>query len=178
MQNGILRAVLASIFTVTLQLAAANAHAQANILVDIGAGTVGHAVNNSGQVALDQGIYSNGTITPLPAVSGGSTPAMALAINASGQVAGSANSPAILGSDPIAYINGSLIDIGSMILTGTLSAQGGGAATGINSNGLVVGWYVQNLIDALTIAFIYSNGTVTDLPIFPCATFNPNCGPK
>ena len=183
MQNGISRAVLASLFTITLQLVSASAHAQANDLIDLGAGTVGHAVNNSGQVALDQGIYNSGTITPLPTVPGGSTPASALAINASGQVAGFAISPVIQGTDPIAYINGSLIDLGSMMLTGTLANGGGGAATGINSSGLVVGWYVSNLIDADTIAFTYSNGTVTDLPTFPCRTFNADCvfpvnGPK
>src|SRR5450631_596218 len=146
-QNGISRAVLASLFTITLQLVSAGAHAQVNDLIDLGAGTVGHAVNNSGQVALDQGIYTNGTIAPLPAVSGGSTPAAALAINASGQVAGTAISLAISGPDPIAYINGTLNDIGSMILTGVFANQGGGKATGINSNNLVVGWYVSNLID-------------------------------
>ncbi len=175
MQNGILRLVLTFGFVITEQLTSASADAQAINLTDLGPGTVGHAINSSGQVALDQGIYSNGTITPLPPVPGGSTPAAALAINASGQAAGSAISPVVVGTDPIAYINGSLIDLGSLILTGTLANQGGGAATGINSSGVVVGWYVQNLIDALSVAFTYSNGTVTRLPAFPCITFNPNC---
>jgi hypothetical protein len=79
--------IAAVCWTAGLAFGSAAANAQ-NLLKDLGVAT-GHAINNSGHVALDQGIYSNGTITPLPAVPGGSTPAAALAINASGQVAGS-----------------------------------------------------------------------------------------
>jgi hypothetical protein len=89
-----------------------------NQLVDLGVAT-GYAINNAGQVALSTGIYSNGAVTALPAPPGSSTPATALAINASGQVAGYALNPNITGYDPIAYINGSLIDIGSTILGGS-----------------------------------------------------------
>lgn len=164
-------AVLYWVVGMTLGSAAANAQ---NPLTDLGVAT-GYGINNSGQVALDQGIYSNGTLTPLPALPGGSTPATALAINSSGQVAGSAISPPISGTDPIAYIHGSLIDIGSPILTGVLASQGGGLATGINSNNMVVGWYTSNARDGNTDVFTYDNGTVTLLPAFPCKTFNPNC---
>jgi hypothetical protein len=58
-------------------------------LVDLGVAT-GYAINNAGQVALSTGIYSNGAVTPLPALPGSTTPATPLAINASGQVAGAA----------------------------------------------------------------------------------------
>ncbi len=177
MQNGIFRALLAFALTIALPLVSANAGAQANNLVDLGAGTTGHAVNNSGQVALDQGIYNVTTITPLPAVPGGTTPASALAINASGQVAGTAISPVITpGTDPVAYINGFLIDLGSMILTGTWANQGGGIATGINSSNLVVGWYTYDNRDNSTSVFTYDHtGTITTLPSVSCVTISPNC---
>ncbi len=177
MQNGIFRALLTFALTITLPLVSAIADAQANNLVDLGAGTTGHAVNNGGQVALDQGIFSGTMITPLPALPGGTTPAAALAINASGQVAGTAISPVINpGTDPIAYINGSLIDLGSMILTGTLANQGGGTATGINSSNLVVGWYSSNERDANTSIFTYDHtGTITVLPSVSCAAISPDC---
>jgi hypothetical protein len=58
-------------------------------LVDLGA-TTGYALNNSGVVALASGLYSNGTVTALPALPGWTTPATPLALNASGQAAGSA----------------------------------------------------------------------------------------
>jgi probable HAF family extracellular repeat protein len=142
-------------------------------LVDLGVAT-GYAINNAGQVALSTGIYSNGTVTALPALPGSTTPATPQAINASGQVAGYAPFPDDVGfDDPIAYINGSLIDIGSPILGGP--SQGGGAATGINSSGLIVGSYVGNERDSIVVSFTYSNGTVTSLP-FPCDIFGCNEG--
>src|ERR1700733_2314209 len=58
-------------------------------LVDLGVAT-GYAINNAGQVVLSTGIYSNGTVAPLPALPGQTTPAVGVAINASGQVAGNA----------------------------------------------------------------------------------------
>ena len=76
----LLRAVAIVCIAEGFVLGPAAANAQ-NLLTDLGVAT-GHAINNSGQIALDQGIYSNGTITPLPAVPGGSTPAAALGINA------------------------------------------------------------------------------------------------
>jgi probable HAF family extracellular repeat protein len=169
-----LQVLVASTFVAALGLGPASAHAQANYLVDLGVAT-GYGINNSGQAALDAGVYSNGVITPLPALPGGSTPAFALAINASGQIAGSAIPPAYNGPYPIAYSNGNLINILSAVLTGT-SAQDSGQATGVNTSGEVVGWYLSNLIDGTTAAFTYANGTVTDLPAFPCAVFSGSCG--
>jgi hypothetical protein len=60
------------------------AAAQTN-LVDLGAAT-GYAINNAGQVALSTGIYSGGTVTPLPALPGSTAPAVPYAINASGPI--------------------------------------------------------------------------------------------
>ena len=149
----------------TLGLAAANAQ---NLLIDLGVAT-GRAINDNAQVALDQGIYSNGAITPLPAFPGTTTPASALAINASGQVAGYW-SP---GLDPIAFINGTLIDVGSSF--NGFAGYGGGQSTGINSSNVVVGWYESNVRDSNYESFTYSNGTVAMLTPFPCKSFNPGC---
>ncbi len=80
----------------TLGLASAQAQ---NLITDLGVAT-GYAINNSGQAALSSGIFSNGTVTPLPALSGETTPATPIAINASGQASGFAISPNIDGDDP------------------------------------------------------------------------------
>jgi hypothetical protein len=59
-------------------------------LVDLAKGT-GSAINNAGQVVLSTGIDRDGTITPLPALPGQTTPAAAVTINATGQIVGSAD---------------------------------------------------------------------------------------
>ncbi len=157
----------------TVGLTIVSAGAQAGNLVDIGAATA-HAINNTGQVALDQGIYSSGTITPLPILPGVTTPASALAINASGKVAGTALAPASgflpAGSVPIAYDGTTLTDI-SMLLPAYLSRAelDPGSATGINSSNLVVGWYADALdIHGFRHGFTYSSGTVTNIDV-PCS---------
>ena len=180
MRNGVLRKVVACSLVAALGLGPRNANAWPGDIVDLGIAT-GYGINNSGQVALDIGIYSNGVITQLPALPAGSTPAAALAINASGQVAGAAIPPAVSGPYPIEYTDKTLINLLADVLTGTL-ASSNGAATGINTGGLVVGWYLANPAAQDYIAFTYYNGTLTDLPDFPCTTFNAGCsalqGPK
>ena len=90
-------------------------------LTDLGEAT-GYALNNSGQVVLSTGIYSNGTVTPLPALPGQTTPAVGVAINASGQVAGNGETQVTVGSYdqsgntkpgsvPVAYVDGTLTNI-------------------------------------------------------------------
>jgi probable HAF family extracellular repeat protein len=163
-----------------MELRSTAANAQ-NLLTDLGVAT-GHAINNNGQVALDQGIYSNGTITPLPALPGQTTPASALAINAAGQVAGSAVTQVInggfgssgtqLGSVAIAYSNGTLTNIALLFpeFVRDMYVEPG-LATGINSGDQVVGYYTQlnpGSIDAPgTVGFIYANGAYNALPSFP-----------
>ena len=89
MRSGFLREVLAPSFVLMVTILPASAGAQASDLVDLGV-AIGYAINNAGQVVLSTGIYSNGTTTPLPALPGQTTPATGAAINATGQVAGSA----------------------------------------------------------------------------------------
>jgi probable HAF family extracellular repeat protein len=138
-------------------------------LVDVGVATA-HAINNNGQVALDQGIYTNGTIAPLPALPGGTTPAVALAINANAQVAGSASLPAQPNiSNAILYSGGTLANIGANFVdTGLGIEPAQSLATSINTSGVVVGYYLANSRDSIWISFTYTNGTVTQIPV-PCS---------
>jgi hypothetical protein len=150
-------------------------------LVDLGVAT-GYAINNAGQVVLSTGIYSNGTVTPLPALPGQTTPAVGAAINASGQIAGSAltlqpYSAAELDSMvPVEFSSGTLTILQSPIV------YGGGTpseayATGINSSAEIVGYSVSpdlgigNIIQGYYHEpFLYANGKlVTGLPILPTA---------
>src|SRR5579859_2335758 len=68
--------------------------AQANPLTDLGTGS-GFGINNSGQVAVSSGIYHNGTVTPLGILPGDTTNVVPIAINATGQVAGTTTLPTI-----------------------------------------------------------------------------------
>jgi probable HAF family extracellular repeat protein len=137
-------------------------------LVDLGVAT-GYAINNAGQVALSTGIYSNGTVTPLPALPGSTTPATPLAINAFGQVAGSALVSTELGACgvPIEYIGGTLTN-----LLGPSDCDGAdpavGPATSVNSPGTVLGWYTAMFLGhGETTTFTYSDGVLTIMDI-PC----------
>jgi probable HAF family extracellular repeat protein len=165
---------------VILGVLPATAQAQ---LIDLGVAT-GYAVNNAGQVALSTGIYSNGTVTALPALPGQSAPATPLAINAVGQVAGSAAGQVIIrftsggtgpGTVPVAYINGTLTNI-ALLLGGYVDP---GVATGINASGQVVGYFTDisarstGIDNPTTIPFLYANGTASALPNYPGQGVNP-----
>jgi hypothetical protein len=159
------------------------AHAQ---LVDLGVAT-GYAINNAGQVALSTGIYSNGTVTALPALPGQTAPAVAVAINATGQAAGSAASSVMAhfgggmvpGVVPIAYSNGTLTNIALSFpeyTDGALWVEPG-VATGINASGQVIGYYSAFIANSAgidpdsTLGFIYANGAVTVISI---GQYDPN----
>jgi probable HAF family extracellular repeat protein len=182
MRSGVLRTVLASSFVLALTGVPASANAQANSLADLGVG-IGYAVNDNGQVAIAQGIYSNGTVTPLPALPGQTTPASPAAINATGQTAGSAltqvinggymSNGTVPGNVPVAYINGTLTNIALLFpeyTDGALYVEPG-IATGINSTGQVVGYYTslnpRSIDPPETVAFLYADGTSTQLPFSP-----------
>jgi probable HAF family extracellular repeat protein len=141
------------------------ARTQSNDLVDLGV-TSGHALNNSGQAALATGIHSNGTVTPLPALPGSATPAVPLAINDAGQVAGEAQTSSGI-SHAILYSNGTLTDLSALNGASTTAAE----ATGINASGVVVGWTTCTTCNpfnvAMTSGFIYQNGTFTGLTDLP-----------
>ena len=154
----------------------ASARAQASDLVDLGV-AIGYAINNAGQVVLSTGIYSNGTTTPLPALPGQTTPATGAAINATGQVAGSAptSMPNPAGGNfgftvPVEFSSGTLTILQSPIeYADSISSEA--YATGINSSAEIVGYSVSPDIGPADIlqgydyvGFIYANGTLNSLP--------------
>ena len=144
--------------------------AQANGLIDLGVGH-GYAVNNSGQVVLDQGIYSNGTLTPLPALPGGTSGAHALAINASGQVAGYADGPNNI-VVAIVYGNGTLTNLGNPFGGTTLGTPEPAYATGINASGQVVGSSEDSSVGiTVRYSWVYSKGTFSLLGGVPGVGF-------
>ena len=121
-----------------------------------GSSSVATSINASGQVAgytftskySDEYafIYTNGTITDLGL-------GAALAINASGQVVGSANT--FHGAGPaFLYSNGTKISL-------TPFGISNNEAYGINTSGQVVGWFDAGSYEPH--AFLYNNGTTTNL---------------
>jgi probable HAF family extracellular repeat protein len=151
-----------------LALSSAVANAQANYLADLGAVAPALGVNNSGQVVLQNYIYSNGTLTAFPANFTGA------AINLSGQVAGfdATNGDGCIPACGAAaiYANGTVTDIPGTSVTGPFHGQVPCyMPTGINDSGAVVGWTdgrcgVSQL--SYPSGWLYSNGTVIDIGSF------------
>jgi probable HAF family extracellular repeat protein len=139
------RLVAVIVAVIGLALGSETANAQTNYLTDLGAVAPALGINNSGQVVLQNYIYSNGTLTAFPANFTGS------AINSSGEVAGS-DSTTSLGA---AYTNGSVTDIPGAI----------GQAFGINDNGAIVGTNdLAEVTNDNPNAWLYSNGVISGLP--------------
>jgi probable HAF family extracellular repeat protein len=160
--------------TAGLAFGSAAANAQ-NLLTDLGVAT-GYAINDSGQVALSSGIYSNGTVTPLPALPNQISAGPPLAINANGDAAGSATTTSG-GPFATAYPAGG----GAINLFAAFSGREllqSGTATGINSGGTAVGWidtFNFSGPGAPIVGFTYSGGTLTTLSV-PCSpTSSSNC---
>jgi probable HAF family extracellular repeat protein len=160
--------VLATICSVAgLSLGSTAAIAQANLLNDLGTGSA-VGINNSGQVALSSGIYSNGTVTPLGILPGDTKNVIPNAINASGQVAGNAF---VKGYEiAVFYNNGVLTSFGASGETLDLSF-----ATGINSSGQIVGWRTTSG-DNTSTGFIYTNGVLTQVCCLPGGSFATGSG--
>ena len=127
---------------------------------------VGQGVNPSGQE--DAFLYSNGTVTDLGAINGA-----AFGINASGQVTGASGT-----GNAFLYSNGTMTNIG------TLPSPYNRASTayGINDSGQVVGYCYGNGSSLniyggdTTHAYLYSNGTMTDLNTLVPAPYNDSSG--
>jgi len=149
---------------------AANAQ---NLLTDLGVAT-GYAINNTGQVALSSGIYSKGTVAPLPALPNQISAGPPLAINANGDAAGSATTTSG-GPFATAYPAGG----GAINLFAAFSGREllqSGTATGINSGGTAVGWintFNFSGPGAPIVGFTYSGGTLTTLSV-PCSPTSSN----
>ena len=126
-------------------------------LTDLGPGSA-YGINNSGQVVLSNGIWTNGTVTAFP------TGFTGAAINSSAQVAGALVANGVEGA--AFYSNGTVTLIGANS-DPTLAVSG---ALGINDNGVVVGQGSGNG-GQYVYAFIY-NGQITSLGTFPGSVAN------
>jgi probable HAF family extracellular repeat protein len=109
-------------------------------LVDLGPVTAKRgAIDNQGHVLLDSGVYSNGVVTPLPALPGATSPAVPVAINANGDIAGysvDANGHGVA----VLYSKGVLTDLGNPLApTQPTTSVFDGGAVSINNSGQVVG---------------------------------------
>jgi len=138
-------------------------------LIDLGtlsgfSNSVGTGINNLGQVVgysftavadSHAFLYSNGQMSDLGALGGSWS--QAFAVNDSGQVTGTAQTPAgepaVVGH-AFLYTNGQMIDLGTL---GGPYSQG----FGINNSGQVVG--AADGSDGRTNAFLYSGGHMFDL---------------
>ena len=133
-----------------------------------------NAINNNGQIigelapngVYDQFafLYSNGSVTELVDPLGGDGDSThANDINDSGEVVGYMTTADGEASDAFLYSNGTMTDLGTLLrgLDGTVSDS---EATAINSSGQVLGYV--NTYNGSTFgsyAFLYSNGTITNL---------------
>jgi probable HAF family extracellular repeat protein len=144
-------------------LGPATANAQ-NLLTDIGVGTA-VGINNSGQVVLQNGIYSNGRMTAFPTGFSGA------AINSTGEVAGSFSDAHNVAS-AATYSNGTVTILG--VLPGADPTVDGAPALGINTSGQVVGYGCTRGCASI-LGFINTNGMMTTVGAAP-GTVN-NLGP-
>jgi len=136
------------------------ANAQKNNLTDLGPYAPGLGINNSGQVVLQNYLYSNGALTAFPANFTGA------GINAGGQVAGSVGlNCQNIGLDQgggcafATYASGVLTTY--PIYDGALDPAVGNQGQGINANGEIVGdWTFTHGLGG---AIVLTNGTFSQL---------------
>jgi probable HAF family extracellular repeat protein len=147
--------------------------AQTYRATDLGANTVGLAINNAGQIVgytypasgpnQFPFLWNNGTLTMLGTLGGSS--GQALAINSSGQIVGSSEISGDSATHATLWNNGAVTDLGT--LGGTNSR-----ANGINDQGQIVG--VSDILcppancgmgTTAEYGFIDSGGVMTELPL-------------
>jgi uncharacterized membrane protein len=138
------RLITVIVAVIGLTLGSETANAQTNYLTDLGAVAPGLGINNSGEVVLQNYIYSHGTLTAFPSGFTGN------AINASGEVAGD-----FPGALAWVYANGALTELAS-----------GGSANGINDSGEVIVVNYGRL--GIPSSSLVSNGTVVGISVFDC----------
>ncbi len=138
-----------------------------------GSYSIAYGINDSGQVVGSWGInsgsrsflYSNGTITSLPEPSNfAASGCEARAITNTGQIAGIC-ADANGNGDLVLWSNGTVADLGSVGSIGDLANV---EALSMNNNGQIAG------SAATGTAFVYSNGTITNLSTFFPTAINDN----
>jgi probable HAF family extracellular repeat protein len=124
------------------------------------------AINDSGQVVGNDGfdgetgfLYSGGTMTNLPTLTGPNGANEPHAINDSGQIAGSSYPSTGVGRHAALFFDGTITDLGVL---GGGDGDGESDAYGINSSGQMVGFTLANG-QVGPHAFLYSDGVMTDL---------------
>jgi hypothetical protein len=148
-------AAIISFSSMLLGSPTATAQAEEN-LVDLGAVAPGLGINNSGEVVLQNYIYSAGALTAFPS---GFTGA---AINASGEVAGTLPN----GDAAAVYLNGTVTNIPTP--SQTLEQLADFQGVGINDSGQVVVDYFTENTDFIAYSYLYNNGTLSQIPGFGC----------
>lgn len=131
----------------------------AGSLTDLGEGYP-YAVNENNQIAGyfagTFGIWTNGTVTPIPIPSSASY-SYATGINIHGDVVGLAYYPDAQAFRGFLWSNGTLLDLGTVL--GNVRSY----AYGINDQRQVVGYYQNS--SAMNSAFILNNGVIQDLAL-------------
>jgi probable HAF family extracellular repeat protein len=153
---------------------------EATGFVDLGS-VLGSAngINTSGQIVGVAGghaaLYNSGTITDLGVLGSGGSNSVANAINDAGQIVGQADINNAPESEAFLYSGGSMQSLG--VLYGR---HGNSWATAINSNGVIVGASQPGDTFSGTYwnnhAFVYRNGTMTDLGVLPGSPANSSSG--
>ena len=118
-------------------------------------------------------LYSNGTITDLGSLGGTDQGSTGFAINRSGEVAGLSGTTTSGVTHAALWTGTTTVDLGALA---PLSSGSWSAAFGINDSGQVVGGWApsQSTRGTESHPWLYSNGTMTSLPV-PSGLTAPSC---
>jgi probable HAF family extracellular repeat protein len=119
-------------------------------------------------------LYSNGTMTDLGSLGGADQGSAGNAINASGEVAGLSGTTTAGVTHAALWTGTATVDLGALA---PLSSGSWSIANGINDSGQVVGsWAPGKNGTGTHHPWLYSNGTMTNLPV-PSNLTDPSCVP-
>jgi hypothetical protein len=154
---------LASIWLVVLP-----AYGQPYYLTDLGAVAPGLGINNSGQVSLQNYVYSGGTLTAYPTnfAAGGTNPTLSTGrgsgISSNGIIAGDYNADPNAGVATYNIATATVTEVPTNLGATDPTVQQSGM--GINASGTVVGYWVSSN-QAAQFAFAVTGGVVTVLSL-------------